>query len=161
MKVRHTLWALGFVLALAASARAQQPEPQRRPQGPAAGPVIKLPPGASAAEERAPTPGAKEGDAPAPPLPQKWEYCYIKGFAYRQTGFSSSSPRVALAYVRYLPGGSDEIEGANEEEALGNALARLGEDGWELTAIRTDLQLEDGDGKTHSVYFFKRPKRQE
>jgi hypothetical protein len=63
--------------------------------------------------------------------------------------------------VRYLPEGSDEIEGPTEDEAVNNALAKLGDDGWELTAIRTDLKLEDGDGKAVSVYFLKRPKRQE
>jgi hypothetical protein len=154
--------ALAFALALAPAARAQaaQTEPPRRPQGPAAGPVIKLPPGAGAAEERAQTPGAREEAAPAPTLPQRWEYCFIGGFRYHQKGFSSS-PRVPAAYVRYLPEGSEEIEGGTEEDALGNALVKLGEDGWELTAIQTNLHLEDGDGKATSVYFFKRPKRRE
>jgi hypothetical protein len=164
MKATHMIWALGFVFALAPAAYAQatQPEPPRRPQGPAAGPVIKLPPGASVTEERAPTPATKEEAAPTPPLPQKWEYCFINGFRYHQKSVSiSSTVQRPSAYVRYLPEGSEEIEGVNEEEALGNALVKLGEDGWELTAIRTDLQLEDGDGKTTSVYFFKRPKRQE
>ena len=165
MKARDRATALALALALAPAAYAHaggqstQPEPRRRPQGPAAGPVIKLPPGSGSAEERAQTPGSKEEAAPA--APTKWEYCVIKGIVYRQKGFSSSSPRVPLAHVRYLPEGSEEIEGASEEEALDNALAKLGEDGWELTAIRTDLQLDDGDGKTTSVYFFKRPKRQE
>jgi len=162
MKARQRVTALAVALALVPAAYANaggqsaQPEPQRRPQGPAAGPVIKLPPGSGAVEERAQRPGAKEEAAPP-----KWEYCVIKGFIYRQKGFSSSSPRAPFAYVRYLPEGSEEIEGASEEEALDNALAKLGEDGWELTAIRTDLQLDDGDGKTTSVYFLKRPKRQE
>lgn len=165
MKARHEAAALAFVLlfALAPAAHAaqtQQPEPPRRPQGPAAGPVIKLPPGAGATEERAQTTGARE--EPAPPAPPKWEYCVISGFLHRQKGLSlSSNPTRPAAYVRYLPEGSEEIEGATEEEALGNALAKLGEDGWELTAIRTDLKLQDGDGKTTSVYFFKRPKRQD
>jgi hypothetical protein len=161
MKVGHGVLALALALAPAAYAapggQSQQPEPPpRRPQGPAAGPVIKLPPGAVATEERAQKPAAKEEAAPT-----KWEYCYIRGFAYRQTGFSSSSPRVAVVYVHYLPEGFEEVEGPGEEGALGNALARLGDDGWELTAIRTDLQLQDGNGKATSVYFFKRPKRQE
>ena len=163
MKAGHSASALAFVCALAlapaAYAQSQQPEPPRRPQGPAAGPVIKLPPGTGAVEERGQTPTAKEEAAPAP---QKWEYCFINGFRYHQksVGISSSVQRPA-AYVRYLPEGSEEFEGVNEEEALGNALVKLGEDGWELTAIRTDLHLDDGDGKTTSVYFFKRPKRQE
>jgi len=170
MKARDRAAALALALAFAPAAYAnaggqsQQPDPPRRPQGPAAGPVIKLPPGAGATEARAQTPGAKEEAAPAPPLPQKWEYCFISGFRYHQKerGFSlSSSTQRPAAYVRYLPEGSEEIEGASEEEALGNALVKLGEDGWELTAIQTNLHLEDGDGKATSVHFFKRPKRQE
>lgn len=162
MKAGHKATALAFTLLLALAARAtageqaQQPEPPRRPQGPAAGPVIKLPPGSGAAEERAQTAGAREQAAPP-----KWEYCVISGFHYIKKGLSlSSSSTRPAAFVRYLPEGSEEIEGATEEEALNNALAKLGEDGWELTAIRTDLQLDDGDGKTTSVYFFKRPKGQ-
>jgi hypothetical protein len=170
MKARDRATALAFALALAPAAfaadggQSAQPEPQRRPQGPAAGPVIKLPPGSGAAEARAQTPGAKEESAPATHSPQKWEYCFINGFRYHQKergfGLNSSTQRPA-AYVRYLPEGSEEFEGANEEEALGNALVKLGEDGWELTAIQTNLQLDDGDGKATSVYYFKRPKRQE
>ena len=163
MKAGQTARALAFVFALAPAAYAQsaQPEPQRRPQGPAAGPVIKLPPGTAASEERTQTPGAKEESAPAPPAPTRWEYCVINGFRYHQKGFSSSSGHTPAAFVRYLPEGSDEVEGPTEDEALNNALVKLGDDGWELTAIRTDLQLKEGDGKTTSVYFFKRPKRQE
>jgi hypothetical protein len=163
--VRALVCALAFAFALAPAAAAQstQPEPPpRRPQGPAAGPAIKLPPGANAAEERAPATNAREQAAPASSLPQKWEYCFISGFRTRQKSVGiSSSVQVVVAYVRYPPEGSEEIEGATEEEALANALLKLGEDGWELTAVRTDLRLEDGDGKTTSAYFFKRPKRQE
>lgn len=170
MKAGHGARTLAFAFALAlapaayaaSGAQSQQPEPPRRPQGPAAGPVIKLPPGAGAAETRTPTPNAKEEAAPAPPAPPKWEYCIINAIRVRPKSFGiGSSVPVVAAHVRYLPEGSEEIEGATEEEALGNALTKLGEDGWELTAIRTDLQLDDGDGKTTSVYFFKRPKRQE
>ena len=154
--------AFALALALAPAAYSQQPDPPRRPQGPVAGPIIKLPPGAGATEERAQAPGAKEEAAPAPPAPTKWEYCVINGIRIRQKSFGiGSSVQTIAAHVRYLPEGSEEIEGANEEEALGNALVKLGEDGWELTAIQTNLQLVDGDGKTTSVYFFKRPKRQE
>ena len=168
MKAVRKATALAFtlLLTLAPATEAvraqQQPEPPpRRPQGPAAGPVIKLPPGAGATEERAQAAAAKE--EAAPPAPTKWEYCVINGFRYHQKGLSlsSSSSTRPAAYVRYLPEGSEEIEGSTEEEALNNALAKLGEDGWELTAIRTDLHLSDGDGKTTSVYYFKRPKRQE
>ncbi|HWS89382.1 MAG TPA: hypothetical protein VN282_20580 [Pyrinomonadaceae bacterium] len=165
MKAGQTLRALGLALALstAAYAQTQQPDPPpRRPQGPAAGPIIKLPPGSGAVEEQAKTPGAKEQAATATAQPQRWEYCLINAVRVRQKSFGiGSSVQVVAAYVRYLPEGSEEIEGASEEEALGNALAKLGEDGWELTAVRTDLHLLEGSGRTTSVYFFKRPKRQE
>ena len=163
MKAGQTLRALGLVFALgtAAFAQSQQPDPPpRRPQGPAAGPVIKLPPGSGATEERAQTGAAKEQAATQ--QPQRWEYCLINAVRVRQKSFGiGSSVQVVAAYVRYLPEGSEEIEGASEEEALGNALAKLGEDGWELTAVRTDFHLVEGSGRTTSVYFFKRPKRQE
>ena len=159
--------ALLLLVALAAAAAHgaaqtpdQQPEARRRPQGPVAGPVIKLPPGAGASDERTPAADARAEAAREPAAPTRWEYCYIKGFRYRQKGFSLSA-QVPAAYVRYLPTGSDEIEGASEEEALGNAFAKLGEDGWELTGLRTDLSLSDGTGTSATVYFFKRPKRQE
>ncbi|HEX8355199.1 MAG TPA: hypothetical protein VF611_20005 [Pyrinomonadaceae bacterium] len=147
----------------AASGGAAQSEPQRRPQGPVAGPAIKLPRGEGAADARTQGSGRKdEDDEPAAPAPRKWEYCVIKGFRYHQKGFSITSPtNVPAAHVRYFPGGSEEIEGANEEEALGNAFAKLGEDGWELTGLRTDFKLSDGSGNSSTVYFFKRPKRQE
>ena len=63
--------------------------------------------------------------------------------------------------MRYFPSGSEEIEGASEDEAMANAFAKLGEEGWELTAVRTDISLRDGDGASSAAYFFKRPKRQE
>jgi hypothetical protein len=145
----------------AAQSPAPQPEPPRKPQGPVAGPAIKLPRGAGAPDERVQPAGATEEEVTRTAwVPQKWEYCVIKGFKYPQKGFSSSS-RTPAAYVRYLPNGSEEIEGATEEEALGNAFAKLGEEGWELTGLRTDLSLSDGNGTSQTVYFFKRPKREE
>jgi hypothetical protein len=50
------------------------------------------------------------------------------------------------------------VEGTDEETALANAFAKLGEEGWELTAIRTSIHLEDGDGQSRHSYYFKRPK---
>jgi len=163
---RAALLAL-LTLAPAAHAAAQSPEtqsePPRRQQGPVAGPAIKLPRGAGAEEARGQTsPAQPEGEAArAAWAPQKWEYCVMAGFRYRQKGLSLSSSPTPAAFVRYFPTGSEEIEGASEEEALGNAFAKLGEEGWELTGVRTDLSLSDGNGTTRSVYFFKRPKRQE
>jgi hypothetical protein len=166
MFVRHKALARAVLLALFALAPAahpaQQPEPQRRQQGPVAGPAIKLPRGAGAEDQRARDAGVRQDEEVerAAWAPQKWEYCVIRGFKYNQRGLSSSS-RTPSAFVRYFPTGSEEIEGATEDEALGNAFARLGDDGWELTAVRTDFSLSDGNGNATAAYFFKRPKRQE
>jgi hypothetical protein len=167
---RATLLARAALLALAAlapaaygaaSVRAAQTEPQRKRQGPVAGPAIKLPPGAGAADERTQPSGPRDEEAARPAwAPQRREYCVIKGFKSHQKGLSLSSSTPA-AFVRYLPTGSEEIEGATEEEALGNAFAKLGEEGWELAGVRTDFSLSDGNGHSSTVYFFKRPKRQE
>jgi hypothetical protein len=162
---RAALLALA-ALAPAAHAAAQtpapQPEPQRKQQGPVAGPAIKLPRGAGADEARTQNAGARDDEGSrAAWSPQRWEYCYVRGFKYRQKGFSSSSGHTVSALVRYLPNGSEEVEGGNEEEALGNAFAKLGEEGWELAGVRTDFSLSDGNGTTSATYFFKRPKGQE
>jgi hypothetical protein len=162
MNAGHRAPALALAAALfiaahgAGSVCAQQTDPPRRPQGPVAGPVIKLPPGSGATEGRTQTGAGRDEAAPAPAAPQRWEYCVISGFRYHQKGISTSTPS---AYVRYISANSsEEVEGANEEEALDNAIAKLGEDGWELAAVRTDLTLKEGDGRTTSVYFFKRPR---
>ena len=163
---RAALLAL-LTLASTGYAAAQSPEtqsePQRKQQGPVAGPAIKLPRGAGAEDVRGQAPSTQQGEetARAAWSPQKWEYCVVGGIRYQHKGFSLSSSRTPVAYVRYLPTGSEEIEGANEEEALGNAFAKLGEEGWELTGVRTDLSLRDGNGTSSTAYFFKRPKRQE
>ena len=162
---RAALLALA-ALAPAAHAAAQtpaaQPEPQRKQQGPAAGPAIKLPRGAGADEARTQNANARDDEGARPAWsPQRWEYCYVRGFKYRPKGFSSSSGHTVYALVHYLPSGSEEVEGDGEEQALGNAFAKLGEGGWELAGVRTDLSLSDGNGTTSATYFFKRPKGQE
>ncbi|HEX8282121.1 MAG TPA: hypothetical protein VF588_02150 [Pyrinomonadaceae bacterium] len=163
---RAALLALAALAALATVAPASaQTEPPRKPQGPAVGPAIKLPRGAGAGDERTQPAGARQDGQEAERAgwaPQKWEYCFIRGIKYNQKGLSlSSSSRTPAAVVRYFPNGSEEFEGATEEDALANAFAKLGEDGWELTAVRTDFSLSDGNGHTFAAYFFKRPKRQE
>jgi hypothetical protein len=144
-------------VATGSTALAQQTTPPRRPSGPAAGPVIKLPPGSGASlEETQSNPSAKERAERAEP--KRWEYCAITGVVLRQKGFSSS-PRTPTAIVRYFPNTVEEVEGANEEDAIANAFTRLGDEGWELTGVATNITLTDGNGKSSSVYYFKRPKR--
>ena len=146
-------------LAFASTARAQQTTPPRRPSGPAAGPVIKLPPGSGASLEQN-QPDSKGQAERAAPEPKRWEYCAIVSFNYRQKNFPSNVSTPS-AVIRFFPDTLEEVEGATEEGALANAFTRLGDDGWELTGITTSISLTDGNGKTSSVYYFKRPKRQE
>jgi hypothetical protein len=149
---------LAFISLSATAALAQDAEVPRRPQGPAAGPIIRLPRETHADAERAPGRGGPSAHAAPPASPRKWEYCAIVGFVWKQQGFSLSSPQKPWAAIRYFSGGYDEVEGGDEETALANAFARLGEEGWELTAVRSSIHLEDGDGTTRHVYYFKRPK---
>ncbi|HZI17481.1 MAG TPA: hypothetical protein VEY09_02710 [Pyrinomonadaceae bacterium] len=149
---------LALIFLSAAAALAQDAEVPRRPQGPAAGPIIKLPRETHADGERAPGREAPPAHAAPHASPRKWEYCAIVGFVTKQQGFSLSTPHKPWAVIRYFSGGQEEVEGGDEETALANAFARLGEEGWEMTAVRTSIHLEDGDGRTRHVYYFKRPK---
>jgi hypothetical protein len=144
--------------AFASTAGARQTPAPRRPSGPAAGPVIKLPRGDGASLEQS-NPDATRGRAEraAAERPRQWEYCAVTGFGWRQTGIST---HVAFALVRFFPNTFEEVEGAGEPDALANAFARLGEDGWELTGIGNGVSLGNGNGSSSSAYFFKRPKRQ-
>jgi hypothetical protein len=142
-----------------ATARAQQTTPPRRPNGPAASPIIKLPRGDNASlDQTQPNSSTKEQGEHAPAESRRWEYCAITGTNWRQTGLSSSS-RTPSAIVRFFPNTTEEVEGTSEPDALANAFARLGDDGWELTGISTSFNLNDGNGTSASVYYFKRPKR--
>jgi hypothetical protein len=146
-------------IAFAATAHAQQTTPPRRPNGPAAGPIIKLPRGDNASlDQTQPNSPTKEQAERTPAEPKRWEYCAVTGFIWRQTGISSSS-RAIFALVRFFPDATEEFEGNSEQNALANAFARLGDDGWELTGISTSFSLTDGNGTSASVYYFKRPKR--
>jgi hypothetical protein len=151
--------ALALVALNAATALAQQAEPPRRPQGPAAGPIIRLPRGAGAGDEQPQqTATAKDAAATgADAAPQKWEYCAIASdFVRREKGLNTY---FRAAVVRYFPAGREEVEGPTEWDALANAFAKLGDEGWELAGIKTEYT--DSTGKTTATYFFKRPKRQE
>ncbi len=148
--------------ASAATARAQQQTPApRRPGGPAAGPIIRLPRGDGASlDPTQSSSSAKEQGERTTHEPKRWEYCAITGFVMHQKGFSFSSPSYTpSAVVRYFPNTTEEVEGTNEMDALANAFTRLGDDGWELTGVSTNFSLNDGNGGSSSVYYFKRPKR--
>ncbi|MDT5295555.1 MAG: hypothetical protein QOJ76_2435 [Acidobacteriota bacterium] len=174
VRPRALATALAFAFACIAPAptvsgaglsRAPQAESQRRPQGPVAGPVIKLPRGEGAGDDRAQqqqpsssSSAAKDEGSHIASAPHKWEYCTINGFSYHQKGFSSTSITPA-AVIHYFPGITEEVEGVSEDEAVANAFVKLGDDGWERAGIRTDFRSSDGNGNSMSVYYFKRPKR--
>ncbi len=136
--------------------RAQQTSPPAagRAKGPIVGPEIKLPRGSYEAPAAA---AQEQGESAArQAVPIKWEYCSIVYISSRRKDYS---PTVTyFAYVRYFRGGSETIDGANEEEALANALTKLGDDGWELVAIREQFGVSEGTGSSTSSYFFKRPR---
>ena len=162
---RSTLRLAGVAAALlfaqifsASAAGAQQTAPPRRPSGPAAGPVIKLPPGSGASLEQTQS-NSKEHERAAAE-PKRWEYCAIVGINWRQKNFPSNASTPS-AVIRFFPNTLEEVEGGTEDDALANAFARLGDEGWELTGISTNFSLTDGSGKTSSAYYFKRPKRHE
>lgn len=145
------------LLAAALSPCAAAPQtdaPRGRPQGPAAGPVIKLPRGAGAEAEQPPQ--AETARRETHSAPRRWEYCAVTGFVRKPKGLNSSAPS---AVIRYFPSESEEVEGASEDDALARAFAKLGEEGWELAGIRQSLDLREGDGKSTHVFYFKRPGR--
>lgn len=144
--------------AFAFAASAQQTPAPRRPSGPAAGPVIKLPRGDGSTLDP-PNSDSKER-APSAAGARRWEYCAVIGFRWKQTGFGSYTTTTTYALIRFFPNTSEEVEGNGEQDALANAFTRLGDDGWELTGISTGMTLSDGNGSSSSTYFFKRPKRQ-
>ncbi|MCA1633474.1 MAG: hypothetical protein LC802_07080 [Acidobacteria bacterium] len=145
----------GVILPCSSAQAAQQSEGARRPRGgPAAGPVIPLPRGEGEGLEQPPQAEGAKGGAAAR---SKWEYCAITHTTRKQTVFGSSST-TALAVVRHYPGETEEIEGRNEDDALANAFAKLGEEGWEMVGIKHSIDISDGYGKSMHVYFFKRPK---
>lgn len=60
----------------------------------------------------------------------KWEYC---GLAYVVNTRKADGKNVSKAYVKYLGSKrTEEVEGTTTDEALANAFAKLGNEGWEL-----------------------------
>jgi hypothetical protein len=166
---RHALtlaFTLAALLGCGASeietAHAQQAEAPHRQRGPVASPVIKLPRGEGATPEQ-PSSSAdakSEGVKGVEAGPRKWEYCAITGVNWHQKGLTASSASPS-AVIRYFPSTYEEVEGGNEDDALANAFARLGEEGWELGGVKVEFNLTDGNGKSSTVYYFKRPRRAE
>jgi hypothetical protein len=94
-----------------------------------------------------------------PPATKRWEYCAITGEISRKKDFSTY---VVDAVIRYFPGREEKVEGPDEEEAVANAMAKLGDEGWELVAVneRVSFSVSSGSGNSNSsrIYYFKRQK---
>lgn len=138
--------------ARAPAPAAQQSETPRRPTGPAAGPPITLPRGQGEGLEQPQPPEHSKGSAP-----KRWEYCAVTHTFRKQSGFGPSSATF-IAAVRFYPNTYEEVEGKDEDDALANAFAKLGEEGWEMVAVRQNLSLLDGNGRATHTYLFKRQK---
>ena len=96
---------------------------------------------------------------------QKWEYCAITGAGGAGSGFNYRG----IATIRYLraDGWKEEtvefvpdFERRNdyrihEKGALARAIAKLGDEGWEMVLKEPDI-----DKTTHiDIFYFKRPKQ--
>lgn len=155
-----TLLLGAFALAAAPPSRAQEQEVPRRPRGPAAGPVIKLPRGEGVpAEEQAQPADAQRAAQPA--APQKWEYCTVTGNHFKAREVGLSTRHVTTAHIHYQSNQGEEIEGATHDLAILNALAKLGEHGWELVGVRERFSISEGTGSSTPVLYLKRLKIQE
>lgn len=94
---------------------------------------------------------------------QKWEYCAITGASYAGTNFGSRG----IAVIRYFQAGGYKDEtiefvpdmgqrsenGIYENGALSKAIAKLGDEGWEL------VSKEPNTDKIRNIFYFKRPKQ--
>ena len=96
-----------------------------------------------------------------PATPQKWEYCFIISHTFVKQKDVGLSTRSVPVVVIYFTGASEEVEGASYDLAIGSALAKLGDDGWELVAVREGFKISEGTGSSAPVFYLKRPKRQE
>lgn len=154
-RIRHALlthFALGAALCCgtadvpfvgSSSARAQQVEESRRSKTPTAGPVIPLPPGQVEQTQSTQVENTKHAAT------RKWEYCTLTGGSWVDKGFISKTP---AAMIQYFPNTREQIEGATHEDAHANAVAKLGEEGWEMIGIR---EMCDN---CFPVFYFKRAK---
>jgi hypothetical protein len=106
---------------------------------------------------------AQDEDPPPPPRPvrtpqasttrsRKWEYCSLTRAAY------PGSNRGGLYWISYFRDGGVQVveveEQATERGGPAKAIAKLGEEGWEMVG---QGPLEIRQGNLNSIYF-KRPK---
>ncbi len=80
---------------------------------------------------------------------QKWEYCAIKGVASMSRDMHPNFPALWGFSVEGLK--IIEMKGKDEKEQVAHAIARLGEDGWEMAGV-------GADGEVSHIIYFKRSK---
>ena len=90
--------------------------------------------------------------APSPDSP-RWEYCAVTKSAYLQ------SNRAGLYWITYFRNSGFDVvdveDNATSNAAYSKAIARLGDEGWEMVGAGT---LEANARKLDAL-FFKRPKQ--
>ena len=92
---------------------------------------------------------------------KKWEYCSVTSTTeYRQE--LSGGRYYSFARISYhrLSGTQQEtIEGNSVGEAMSKALAKLGEEGWEMTGVAAvAFSDSNGNGTPSTTLYFKRPR---
>jgi hypothetical protein len=82
----------------------------------------------------------------------RWEYCVLTGVgASDEEGFDTASPRLYLFTkdgLELLESFDDDTSEMTLRDRVAHQLARLGNDGWELTSAGAT-----GGGTHHSLYF--------
>ncbi|MCI0552567.1 MAG: hypothetical protein L0287_16575 [Anaerolineae bacterium] len=93
---------------------------------------------------------------------QKWEYCAIIYSHSTSDGFN----RKGITMIHYFQAGGLRAETVefipdagqrfmtHTEEALSKAMAKLGDEGWEMV-----MKEPDSDNISRKVFYFKRPKQ--
>lgn len=84
----------------------------------------------------------------------RWEYCAVSRAQF------VGSPRGGQYWISYFRGTNvrvETVEAGVTENALAKAVARLGEEGWEMVGEGT-LDIGPGRGNPPTAIYFKRPR---
>jgi len=93
---------------------------------------------------------------------QKWEYCAITSASYSGTNFGARGTAVIRYFqvggvkeetIEFVPDIGQRNEVRIENGALNKAIAKLGDEGWELVSKEPDTD------KIRNIFYFKRPKQ--
>lgn len=109
----------------------------------------------TAGQARNRTPSAEEGRTEGEGTDgQKWEYCCVSKAAY------PGSLRAGVYWITYFRSSGqqsiDVEDNATSNAALAKAIARLGNEGWEMVGVGP---LEVRPSTRLDAYYFKRPKQ--